>query len=170
MGAAVARHHLLNAGAEVIPWDVNASLLELNVSRLATIGRVACRTVDVSDDKCVAEAAVAAQQDFGRIDILVNCAGVASPVAPVESFPVDEWARVMRVNLDGVFHCCRALVPRMLKLRYVQIANTASVVGKEGNPNASAYSVSKAGVTKLTKCSGRGLASKGICVNAITPV
>ncbi len=168
MGAAVARH-FLNGGATVILWDVNAALLESTASRLASIGGVTCRTVDVADGRCVAAAAAAAYQDMGRIDILVNCAGVAGPVAPVESFPADEWVRVMRINLDGVFHCCRAIVPHMRKLGYGRIVNIASVAGKEGNPNASAYSVSKAGVINLTKCLGKELASSGICVNAITP-
>ncbi len=168
MGAAVARH-FLNRGATVTLWDVNAALLESTASRLASIGSVTCRTVDVADGRCVAEAAAAAHRDMGRIDILVTCAGVAGPVAPVESFPADEWVRVMRINLDGVFHCCRAIVPHMRKLGYGRIVNIASVAGKEGNPNASAYSVSKAGVINLTKCLGKELASTGICVNAITP-
>ena len=168
MGAAIARH-FLNAGAAVTLWDVDAPLLEATAGRLASIGSVASRTVDVADGKSVAEAAAAAHQDMGRIDILVNCAGVAGPIAPVESFPVDEWVRVMRINLDGVFNCCRAVVPYMRSLGYGRIVSISSVAGKEGNPNASAYSVSKAGVINLTKCLGKELASTGICVNAITP-
>ena len=144
-------------------------MIESTNSRLEPIRNVTCRTVDVADEECVTAAAAAAHQDMGRIDILVNCAGVAGQVAPVESFPVGEWVRVMRINLDDVFHCCRAVVPHMRKLGYGRIVNIASVAGKEGNPNASAYSVSKAGVINLSRCLGKELASKGICVNAITP-
>lgn len=168
MGAAVARH-FLNAGAAVTLWDVNASLLEATADRLASIGSASFRTVDVADGECVAEAAAAANRDMGSIHILVNCAGVAGPIAPVESLPLDEWSRVLRINLDGVFNCCRAVVPYMRRLGYGRIVSIASVAGKEGNPNASAYSVSKAGVINLTKCLGKELASTGICVNAITP-
>ena len=168
MGAAITRH-FLNAGAAVTLWDVDAPLLEATAGRLASIGSVFSRTVDVADGKSVAEATATANQDMGRIDILVNCAGVAGQIAPVESFPVDEWVRVMRINLDGVFNCCRAVVPYMRSLGYGRIVSISSVAGKEGNPNASAYSVSKAGVISLTKCLGKELASTGICVNAITP-
>jgi 3-oxoacyl-[acyl-carrier protein] reductase len=108
-------------------------------------------------------------QRFGRIDILVNNAGIAGKNATTWEYPAEEWRQVMRVNLDGPFHCCRALAPGMIAQGYGRIVNIASVAGKEGNPNASAYSVSKAGVIALTKSLGKELASYDIAVNAITP-
>ena len=106
---------------------------------------------------------------FGRIDILVNNAGIAGKNATTWDYPVDEWAQVMRINLDGVFHCCRAVAPQMIAQKYGRIVNIASIAGKEGNPNASAYSVSKAGVIALTKSLGKELAGHDIAVNCITP-
>jgi len=106
---------------------------------------------------------------FGRIDILVNNAGIAGKNATTWDYPVDEWNKVMRVNLDGPFHCCRALAPLMIAQKYGRIVNIASIAGKEGNPNASAYSVSKAGVVALTKSLGKELAGYDIAVNCITP-
>jgi 3-oxoacyl-[acyl-carrier protein] reductase len=108
-------------------------------------------------------------KEFSRIDILVNNAGIAGKNATTWEYPVDEWAQVMRINLDGAFHCCRAVAPQMIAQKYGRIVNIASIAGKEGNPNASAYSVSKAGVIALTKSLGKELAGHDIAVNAITP-
>jgi 2-dehydro-3-deoxy-L-rhamnonate dehydrogenase (NAD+) len=106
---------------------------------------------------------------FGRIDILVNNAGIAGPNVKTWEYPPEAWAQVMAINLDGPFHCCRALVPGMLAQNYGRIVNIASIAGKEGNPNASAYSASKAALIALTKSLGKELADKDIAVNAITP-
>ena len=168
MGAAVARH-FLDAHASVTLWDVDSSLLASTVDELSKLGEVSGRAVDVSDPDQVHSAANAAHEEMGRIDILVTCAGIAGPVAPVAEFPVEEWDRVMRINLGGVFLCCREIVPFMQARKYGRIVNIASVAGKEGNPNASAYSASKAGVINLTRSLGKELAQSGICVNAITP-
>jgi 2-dehydro-3-deoxy-L-rhamnonate dehydrogenase (NAD+) len=106
---------------------------------------------------------------FGRIDILVNNAGIAGPNVKTWEYPPEAWAQVMTINLDGPFHCCRALVPGMVAQNYGRVVNIASIAGKEGNPNASAYSASKAALIALTKSLGKELADKDIAVNAITP-
>ena len=106
---------------------------------------------------------------LGRIDILVNNAGIAGPNINTWEYPIDAWRQVMSVNLDGQFHCCRAIVPLMIAQNYGRIVNIASIAGKEGNPNAPAYSASKAGVIALTKSLGKELASNDIAVNCITP-
>ena len=106
---------------------------------------------------------------FGRIDILVNNAGIAGPNVKTWEYPIDAWAEVMRVNLDSQFYCCRAVVPLMIAQNYGRIVNIASIAGKEGNPNAPAYSASKAGVIALTKSLGKELATYDIAVNCVTP-
>jgi 3-oxoacyl-[acyl-carrier protein] reductase len=111
----------------------------------------------------------AAVERFGRIDILVNNAGVAGPNVKTWDYPLDAWRNVLSVNLDGPFHCCRALAPAMIAQKYGRIVNIASIAGKEGNPNAPAYSASKAGLIALTKSLGKELASYDISVNCITP-
>lgn len=162
-----AASRLLAAGASVTLWDINAEALDGARQRLD--GDVAVRAVDISDHGAVAGGMAEAAQVHGGIHILVNCAGIAGVNAPVENFPVDVWHKVMAVNLGGLFHCCRAVVPYMRTRAYGRIVNVASVAGKEGNPNASAYSASKAGVIALTKSLGKELATSGITCNAITP-
>ena len=127
------------------------------------------RALDVSDHAAVANAAVAARDSLGRIDILVNSAGITGATAAVDNYPIDSWLKVMDVNLNGLFYCCRAVLPHMLANGYGRIVNVASVAGKEGNPNASAYSASKAGVIGFTKSLGKEFATKGIIANALTP-
>lgn len=125
--------------------------------------------VDVSDEAAVAEAARASLKALGKVDILVNCAGITGATVPVRDFPTDSWRKVIDVNLTGLFYCCRAIVPLMLDNGYGRIVNVASVAGKEGNPNASAYSASKAGVIGFTKSLGKELATSNVLVNCITP-
>jgi NAD(P)-dependent dehydrogenase (short-subunit alcohol dehydrogenase family) len=151
IGAAIAKR-LETAGAAVRIWDVSAS-----------------PKVDVSDPASVAAAAKSALRDFGRIDILVNNAGIAGANKPVADYPVEEWERVLRVNLTGTFLASRAVAPHMVEAGYGRIVNIASVAGKEGNPNAAAYSASKAGVIALTKSMGKELAKTGVLVNCVTP-
>jgi 2-dehydro-3-deoxy-L-rhamnonate dehydrogenase (NAD+) len=117
----------------------------------------------------VAAAAAQSQEALGRVDILVTSAGITGATAPVHEYPLESWRRVIDINLNGIFHCCREVVPLMLANGYGRIVNVASVAGKEGNPNASAYSASKAGVIGFTKSLGKELATKGILVNCITP-
>jgi 3-oxoacyl-[acyl-carrier protein] reductase len=125
--------------------------------------------VDVSDPEAVEAAARATNDALGRIDILVTSAGITGATEPVHEFPIDSWKKVIEVNLNGVFYCCRAIVPFMLENSYGRIVNVSSVAGKEGNPNASAYSASKAGVIGFTKSLAKELATRCIVANAITP-
>ncbi len=155
------------SGATVEIWD-----LDLDLAREAadSIGEgVRARGVDVTDAENVAKAAREAEALHGPIDILVTSAGIAGPNTTVAEYPVADWGRIMRINLDGTFHCCRALVPSMVKQNYGRIVTVASIAGKEGNPNASAYSASKAAVIALTKSLGKELAAHNIAVNTITP-
>ena len=126
-------------------------------------------TVDVTDADAVQRAAADTAGALGRIDILIACAGITGPNASVWDYPLAEWDRVIDVNLNGVFYCNRAVVPHMLRNDYGRIVNIASIAGKEGNPNAAAYSASKAGVIGLTKSLGKELANTNVRVNCVTP-
>ena len=125
--------------------------------------------VDVRDYEDVERARDETLKSFGRIDILANNAGIAGPNTTTWQYPLDAWREVMAINLDGPFHCCRAVVPGMVAQNYGRIVNIASIAGKEGNPNAPAYSASKAGVIALTKSLGKETASYDISVNCLTP-
>jgi len=153
-------------GAKVILWDMDAEALKVAEAEVGAAYTVA---LDVSDQAAVAQAAQASADALGRIDILVASAGVTGATAPVHEFPIDSWKRVIDINLNGAFYCCREIVPHMLQNGYGRIVNVASVAGKEGNPNASAYSASKAGVIGLTKSLGKELATMGVIANSLTP-
>jgi len=153
-------------GGRVAIWDLNPATLE---KAKALLGDVPVLRVDVGNHKEVAEAAGQSRDALGKIDILVNCAGITGATVPVQEFPLESWLQVINVNLNGTFYCCREIVPLMLAHGYGRIVNIASVAGKEGNPQASAYSASKAGVIGFTKSLGKELATKGILVNCITP-
>jgi len=151
IGAAIAKR-LKASGANVSIWDLDGS-----------------PRVDVSDAQSVQAATERTLRELRKIDVLVNNAGIAGKNAPTVDYPVEEWERVLRVNLTSQFLCCRAVAPHMVKARYGRIVNIASIAGKEGNPNAVAYSASKAGVISLTKSLGKELAPSGVLVNCITP-
>jgi NAD(P)-dependent dehydrogenase (short-subunit alcohol dehydrogenase family) len=168
IGLSVARR-LLDSGASVSLWDRDAELLSQTIREIGQAQVVTALCVDVSDDASVAVATTETLDRHGKIDILVANAGIAGPNHKTWDYPVEAWKQVIDINLVGVFLCCRAVVPHMLRAGYGRIVNVASIAGKEGNPNASAYSASKAGVIALTKSLGKETADKNIAVNCITP-
>jgi len=157
---------IIQEGGQVSLWDLNADAL---AAAAAEIGAQHFVALDVSDADAVAAAAAEADKILGKIDILIASAGITGATVPVHEFPIDSWKRVVDINLNGVFYCSRAVVPFMLENGYGRIVNVASVAGKEGNPNASAYSASKAGVIGFTKSLGKELAGKGVIANSLTP-
>jgi 3-oxoacyl-[acyl-carrier protein] reductase len=169
IGRAIAERFLAS-GAVVSLWDVDEALARATAGELAGRGRVHCAAVDVADLASVERATAATARDLGRIDILIANAGIAGPSHPLWEYPPDAWRRVVDIDLNGVFHCARAIVPLMIAQNYGRIVATSSIAGKEGNPTASAYSAAKAGVIALTKSLGKELAGYDIAVNCITPV
>ncbi len=164
-----AAERFLDSGAQVAIWDPDTALAEKTVQDLSAKGTIKAYAVDVTSPKIVADGAARVVADFGAIDILVNNAGVAGANMPTWDYTDAEWGKVMDINLNGPFHCCRAVIPTMIEKGYGRIVNIASIAGKEGNPLASAYSVSKAGVIALTKSLGKELAEYDIGVNCLTP-
>ena len=151
IGEAVARR-IATEGGRVAVWDVNGGI-KVDVSDFASVERACSETV----------------KQLGGIDILVNSAGITGPTVPLIEFPVEGWKQVIDINLNGAFYCNRVVAPHMVAQNYGRIVNIASIAGKEGNPNASGYSASKAGVIAMTKSLGKELAKHNITVNAITP-
>jgi 3-oxoacyl-[acyl-carrier protein] reductase len=159
----------LDSGAAVAIWDRDSALAKKTAGEIARRGKAVAVSVDVTEFKDVARARDETVKAFGRVDILVNNAGIAGLNTTTWDYPVDEWRKVMSINLDGQFYCCKAIAPGMIAQNYGRIVNIASVAGKEGNPNAPAYSASKAAVIALTKSLAKETAGKDISVNAITP-
>jgi 3-oxoacyl-[acyl-carrier protein] reductase len=168
IGRAVAER-LLASGAAVALWDRDQALVDATRAELASQGTVQALAVDVTDLDAVESATAATRRTLGGIDILINNAGIAGPNHPLWEYPPEAWRQVVEIDLNGVFYCCRAVVPLMLAQNYGRIVNVASIAGKEGNPSASAYAAAKAGVIALTKALGKELATYDIAVNCITP-
>lgn len=168
IGLAIARR-LLASGAAVALWDRDPAELARGVAELAAEGAATPVEVDVTRLPEVEAAVATTRQALGGIDILVCNAGIAGPSARLWEYPVAEWQRVIDIDLTGVFYCLRAVVPLMIEQNYGRICSTASIAGKEGNPNAGPYSAAKAGVIALTKSLGKELAGFDIAVNCITP-
>ena len=168
IGLAVARR-LLTSGAAVSLWDRDAELLENTHTELSTMGEVHRASVELTEAEAVARAIDETVEALGGVDIMVNNAGIAGPTVPSWEYPLEEWRRVIDVDLNAVYYCCRAVLPHMLGQDYGRIVNVASIAGKEGNPNAVAYSAAKAGVIALTKSIAKETADKNIAVNCITP-
>jgi 2-dehydro-3-deoxy-L-rhamnonate dehydrogenase (NAD+) len=164
IGLAIAER-MTASGARVALWDLDLAEAEAQAKRL---GGLAAR-VDVTDEASIAAALAATEAGLAPVDILVANAGITGPNALVEDYPVDAWRRVIEIDLTGVFLCCRAVVPGMRARDYGRIVSIASIAGKEGNPNAAAYSAAKAGVIGFTKSLGKELATTGVRVNCITP-
>jgi 3-oxoacyl-[acyl-carrier protein] reductase len=151
IGAAIVKR-LEASGAKVAVWDLSGA-----------------EKVDVTDQDSIDRALKSTLAKLGRIDVLVNNAGIAGPTVPVVEYPVADWKRVIDIDLNGPFYCCRAVVPHMVKAGYGRIVNIASIAGKEGNPNAAAYAAAKGGLIAFTKALGKELATSGVLVNAVAP-
>ena len=151
IGAAIAKR-LQASGASVTIWDLDGK-----------------PRVDVADQASIESAVKRTLAELGKIDVLINNAGIAGPSKPVVDYPVEDWKRVIDIDLNGPFLCCRAVVPHMVKAGYGRIVNIASVAGKEGNPNAAAYAAAKGGLIAFTKALGKELAQSGVLVNCVTP-
>jgi 2-dehydro-3-deoxy-L-rhamnonate dehydrogenase (NAD+) len=168
IGLATAKR-LLSEGASVSLWDRDQASVAKSAEYLKKIGTAVAEAVDQTDLKAVEDATQRTIATLGGIDILVNNAGIAGPAMPLWDYDPDKFREIVEVNLIGTFHCCRAVVPTMRHQGWGRIVNVASVAGKEGNPNAAAYSASKAGVMALTKSLAKELAQSGVLVNCITP-
>ncbi|HWU71941.1 MAG TPA: SDR family NAD(P)-dependent oxidoreductase [Sphingomonas sp.] len=165
LGRDVARR-IIAEGGQAVLWDLDAGAVAAAANEIGAVHTVA---LDVADPHAVARAADESAATLGKIDILVCSAGITGATVPVQEFPLDSWQRVIDINLNGLFYCCRSVVPHLLANGYGRIVNVSSVAGKEGNPNASAYSASKAGVIGFTKSLGKELAQKNVLANAVTP-
>ena len=168
IGRAIAAR-LLGSGAAVALWDRDAALLAETARELDSCGEVSTAVVDVTDAAAVTVAFASTVERHGAVDVMVNNAGIAGSTMPSWEYPLDEWRAVIDVDLNGVYYCCRAALPHMRERDYGRIVNIASIAGKEGNPNAAAYSAAKAGVIALTKSLAKETADRNIAVNCVTP-
>jgi 3-oxoacyl-[acyl-carrier protein] reductase len=158
----------IKSGAKVIIWDIDEIECKNAIKKINS-ENCSFEIIDVQQIENIKSKLNEIEKSFGKIDIFINNAGIAGPISTVENYPIDEWKKVIEMNLNSVFYCCKAVVPFMIKNNYGRIVNISSIAGKEGNPNASAYSSTKAGVIALTKSLGKELALKNIAVNCVTP-
>jgi 3-oxoacyl-[acyl-carrier protein] reductase len=161
-----AAKRITQEGGKVCLWDLNPDALAAAKKETGAAHAIA---LDVSDPKAVEAAAAESRKTLGKIDILINSAGITGATHTVIDYPIDSWLKVMDVNVNGLFYCCRFIAPMMVENGYGRIVNISSVAGKEGNPNAGSYSTSKAAVLGFTKSLGKELATKGVIVNSVTP-
>ncbi len=158
----------IKSGAKVVIWDIDENEAKKALSKINSENCLN-QKVDVTNFKDIQDNIKKVEKEFGKIDIFINNAGMTGMNAKVWDYPVDEWKKVLDLDLNSIFYCCKAVVPIMIKNNYGRIINISSIAGKEGNPNASAYSTAKAAVIGLTKSLGKELADKNIAVNCVTP-
>ena len=171
LGLGIARR-LVASGADTCIWDVNEDGLARAVKDLSAVAggtKVTGRVADISDNSAVEAAFAGSVDDLGKVDIVVNNAGISGPNVTSWEYPIDDWDKVVDINLSGTFYVSRTAIPHMLENDYGRIVNVASIAGKEGNPKAPAYSATKAGVIGLTKALGKELAQTNVMVNCVTP-
>ncbi len=168
IGLAIATR-LANSGAQISIWDRDAKFLEKAIEGFSTVTNINTQTVELTEYDSVQSAVEIVKEACGSIDIFVNNAGIAGPTMPSWEYSIDDWLEVINIDLNAVYYCCRAVVPLMRDQNYGRIVNVASIAGKEGNPNAAAYSSAKAAVIALTKSISKETADKNIAVNCITP-
>ena len=166
-GLAISKR-IIQSGGQVVIWDIDQKEAE-KAKKEVNSENFTYQIVNITDFEIIKKSISELEKRFSQIDIFVNNAGMTGINAKVWDYPLDEWQKVIELNLNSTFYCCKAIVPHMIKNNYGRIVNIASIAGKEGNPNASAYSTSKAGVIGLTKSLGKELADKNIAVNAVTP-
>jgi 3-oxoacyl-[acyl-carrier protein] reductase len=166
-GLAISKRIIQSEGKVVI-WDIDESAIKSALNEISS-ENLSFKKVDVTNFVEIEKALLETENELGKIDIFVNNAGITGMNAKVWDYPLEEWKKVIELDLNSTFYCCKAVVPHMIKNNYGRIVNIASIAGKEGNPNASAYSTAKAGVIGLTKSLGKELADKNIAVNCVTP-
>ena len=165
-GLAISKR-IIESGGKVVIWDIDEIAVEAALKEISS-NDLSFKKVDVTNCEEIEKALLETENELGKIDLFVNNAGITGMNAKVWDYPLDEWKKVIELDLNSTFYCCKAVVPHMIKNNYGRIVNIASIAGKEGNPNASAYSTSKAGVIGLTKSLGKELAQKNIAVNCVT--
>ena len=166
-GLAISKR-IIQSGGKVVIWDIDENAVETALKEINS-NDLSFKKVDVTNFEEIEKALLETENELGKIDLFVNNAGITGMNAKVWDYPLDEWKKVIELDLNSTFYCCKAVVPHMIKNNYGRIVNIASIAGKEGNPNASAYSTAKAGVIGFTKSLGKELADKNIAVNCVTP-
>ena len=166
-GLAISKR-IIASGGKVVIWDIDENAVETALKEINS-NELSFKKVDVTNFEVIEKALLETENELGKIDLFVNNAGITGMNAKVWDYPLDEWKKVIELDLNSTFYCCKAVVPHMIKNNYGRIVNISSIAGKEGNPNASAYSTAKAGVIGFTKSLGKELADKNIAVNCVTP-
>ena len=166
-GLAISKR-IIQSGGKVVIWDIDENAVETALKEINS-NDLSFKKVDVTNFEEIEKALLETENELGKIDLFVNNAGITGMNAKVWDYPLEEWKKVIELDLNSTFYCCKAVVPHMIKNNYGRIVNIASIAGKEGNPNASAYSTAKAGVIGFTKSLGKELADKNIAVNCVTP-